>query len=178
MVRPKRRWLAALAGIAVAVPLAAAAPATAHPGHQADDYQVLVFTKTDGERRASIDKGVNAIRGLGAANHFTIDVSQNSTVFTADNLANYRAVVFLNTTGDVLTTPQETAFQQYVTAGGGYVGVHAAAETEPDWTFYRGLVGTGVSGVASTGAAPIEVTDRAHPATEPLARQLTLTEEW
>ena len=24
-------------------------------------------------------------------------------------------------------------------AGGGYVGVHAAAETEPDWAFYRGL---------------------------------------
>ena len=61
-------------------------------------------------------------------------------------------------------------------AGGGYVGGHAAAETEPAWTFYRGLVGTGVSGVASTGAAPIEVADRAHPATEPLARQLTLTE--
>ena len=107
-----------------------------------------------------------------------IDVTQNSTAFTPENLANYQAVVFLNTTGDVLTTPQETAFQQYVTTGGGYVGVHAAAETEPEWTFYRGLVGTGVSGVASTGAAPIEVADRAHPATKPLARQLTLTEEW
>jgi hypothetical protein len=64
-----------------------------------------------------------------------------------------------------------------VTAGSGYNGVHAA-ETEPEWTFYRGLVGTGVSGVASTGAAPNEVTDRAHQATEPLARQLTLTEQW
>jgi hypothetical protein len=37
------------------------------------------------------------------------------------------------------------AVRQYVTAGGGYVGGHAAAETEPGWTFYRGLVGTGHS---------------------------------
>ncbi|MEV6636726.1 ThuA domain-containing protein [Actinoplanes sp. NPDC051470] len=168
-----RRWFPLFAAIVVASPLAVAAPAAAH-----DEYQVLVFTKTDGVRRESIDKGVNAIRTLGAANHFSIDVTQNGTAFTGENLANYRAVVFLNTTGDVLTAPQEQAFQEYVTDGGGYVGVHAAAETEPSWTFYRNLVGTGVAGVASTGAGTVEVTDRVHPATRPLARQLSLAEEW
>ncbi|MET0494031.1 MAG: ThuA domain-containing protein, partial [Actinoplanes sp.] len=177
MARSIRRVLATLAGLALATPFVAA-PAQAHPGHEADDYQVLVFTKTDGVRRDSIDKGVNAIRTLGAANHFTIDVSQNATVFTADNLANYKAVVFLNTTGDVLNPTQENAFAGYVYAGGGYVGVHAAAETEPQWTFYRDLVGTGVTGIASSEPATIDVADRVHPASAPLARQLSLDEEW
>ncbi len=63
------------------------------------------------------------------------------TPFTTANLAQYEAVVFLNTTGDVLNATQQTAFESYIRAGGGYVGVHAAADTEYDWPFYGNLVG-------------------------------------
>ena len=46
-------------------------------------------------------------------------------------LARYDAVVFLNTSGDVLSEAQERAFRTYVEAGHGFVGVHAAAAAEP-----------------------------------------------
>ncbi|MCW6007355.1 ThuA domain-containing protein [Micromonospora sp. CPCC 205371] len=201
MASPIRRWVSVLAAAILTTPLAATAPVSAAPAPSTptdetlvtqengpaalrssvrapETYQVLVFTKTAGVRRDSIDKGVNAIRTLGSANGFTIDVTQNSTAFTDENLANYRAVVFLNTTGDVLSGAQEAAFERYFRGGGGYVGVHAAAETEPDWTFYNTVVGTKVASAAPVSSGLIDVADRAHPSTEPLAREVTLSEEW
>jgi glucose/arabinose dehydrogenase/PKD repeat protein/type 1 glutamine amidotransferase len=141
-------------------------------------FQVLVFTKTAGVRRPSIRDGVQTIRDLARDNGFQVTVTQDAAAFTADNLAQYRAVVFLNTTGNVLNAAQESAFEGYIRAGGGYVGVHAAAETEPDWAFYQGLVGTRVAGATGVSQGNVAVADRAHPSTETVPRTLTLTEEW
>ncbi|MCO1598353.1 ThuA domain-containing protein [Micromonospora sp. RHAY321] len=195
-----RRWFAVAAGLILTIPLTSAVPATAAPTDDApptapaavengpaalrsaarapQTYRVLVFTKTAGERRASITDGVDTIRQLARANDFTVTVSRDAAVFTAAELARYRAVVFLNTTGDVLNSSQEAAFEAYVKAGGGYVGVHAAAETEPDWAFYQDLVGAKVAGASPVVRGVVDVADRAHPATETLPRTLTLTEEW
>jgi type 1 glutamine amidotransferase len=137
-----------------------------------------VFTKTAGVRRPSIQDGVRVIRNLGQANGFTVTVTADAAAFTAGNLATYRAVVFLNTTGDVLNAAQESAFEGYVNAGGGYVGVHAAAETEPDWAFCQNLVGAKVSTASPVSTGTVNVADRAHPSTETVPRTLTLTEEW
>jgi PKD repeat protein/glucose/arabinose dehydrogenase/type 1 glutamine amidotransferase len=194
----RRRWLAGattvLSALALSVPgtPAAAAPP---PGDTAsgaengpaalrsdvrrpDSFRVLVFHKTDGERRASIRDGIATIRDLASAGGFQVTATQDAAAFTAGNLARFRAVVFLNTTGNVLNPAQETAFEGYIRAGGGFVGVHAAAETEPDWAFYQDLVGTEVAGVASVGRGTVAVADRAHPSTETVPRTLTLTEEW
>ena len=143
-----------------------------------ETYQVLVFTKTAGTRRASIQDGVSTIRNLAKNNGFTVTVSQDAGVFTAGNLENYRAVVFLNTTGDILNNAQQAAFEDYVTAGGGYVGVHAAAETEPDWPFYQNLVGAKVASATGVEPGNVDVADRVHPSTETVPKTLTLTEEW
>ncbi|TYB52815.1 ThuA domain-containing protein, partial [Microbispora tritici] len=110
--------------------------------HAADPaYKVLVFSKTAAFRHDSIPTGIQAIRDLGAANNFTVDATEDANAFTSGNLAQYKAVVFLSTTGDVLNATQQTAFQSYVDGGGGYVGVHSAADTEYDWPYYGQLVG-------------------------------------
>ena len=59
-------------------------------------------------------------------------------VFESDD---YDTVVFLSTTGDVLNDAQLAAFEDYIQAGGGYTGIHAAADTEYGWAWYGGLVG-------------------------------------
>ncbi|MPZ82544.1 MAG: carbohydrate-binding protein [Actinophytocola sp.] len=141
-------------------------------------FRVLVFTKTAGERRPSIRDGVETIRDLARDNRFRVTVTQDAAAFTPDNLALFRAVVFLNTTGDVLNAAQESAFEGYIRAGGGYAGVHAAAETEPDWAFYQDLVGTRVTGASAVSRGNVQVADRAHPSTETVPRTVTLTEEW
>jgi type 1 glutamine amidotransferase len=61
--------------------------------------------------------------------------------FNEDTLKNYSAVIFLNTTGDVLNYRQEAAFERYIQAGGGFVGVHSSADTEYDWGWYGRLIG-------------------------------------
>ena len=70
-----------------------------------------------------------------------VDATEDAAAFTDANLARYDVVVWLTTTGDVLTDAQQAAFERYIRAGGGYAGIHAASDTEYDWAWYGGLVG-------------------------------------
>ncbi|GAB3893398.1 hypothetical protein GCM10028803_07470 [Larkinella knui] len=108
---------------------------------QAPQKRLLVFSKTAGFRHTSIPAGQLAIIKLGKENGFAVDTTENAAKFTEANLKRYNAVVFLSTTGDVLNDMQQAAFERYIQAGGGYVGIHAAADTEYDWPWYGKLVG-------------------------------------
>ncbi|GAB2975263.1 hypothetical protein GCM10023080_044960 [Streptomyces pseudoechinosporeus] len=140
--------------------------------------RVLVFSKTAGFRHDSIPDGIAAVKDLGAANGFAVDATEDGAAFTSRNLAKYDAVVFLSTTGDVLNEAQQNAFEGYVRRGGGYVGIHAAADTEYDWAFYGGLVGAYFKSHPAIQPARIEVEDHAHPATSHLAESWNRTDEW
>ncbi|GAA0984454.1 MULTISPECIES: ThuA domain-containing protein [Streptomyces violaceusniger group] len=157
--------------------LPAAASGAAASG-AADDDRVLVFSKTAGFRHDSIPDGIAAIKELGAQSGFAVDATEDGAAFTPDNLARYDAVVFLSTTGDVLDTAQQSAFEGYVRAGGGYVGVHAAADTEYDWPFYGGLAGAYFQSHPAIQRATVDVEDRANPATAHLAPTWERTDEW
>ncbi|HEY3003878.1 MAG TPA: ThuA domain-containing protein, partial [Kribbellaceae bacterium] len=88
------------------------------------------------------------------------------------------AVVFLSTTGDVLDASQQAAFESYIRSGGGFVGVHAAADTEYDWPFYGDLVGAYFASHPLIQAATVQVEDRTHPATSHLDATWRRTDEW
>lgn len=144
-------------------------------------FSVLVFSKTDGPHHASIDAGNTMLRRLGTAHDFQVRVTDDTSTFTADRLAEYDAVVFLNTVGDILTEGQQRAFRTYVEAGGGFVGIHAAAATEPEWTWYETLVGTRTEahpGDSTAQRAIVHVSDPAHPATAPLPTAWPRTDVW
>ncbi|MEW2288868.1 ThuA domain-containing protein [Streptomyces sp. NPDC047841] len=157
----------------------AAAPAASHGTDGTDGAKrVLVFSKTAGFRHDSIPEGVAAVRQLGASGGFTVDATEDAGAFTRSTLRRYDAVVFLSTTGDVLDSAQQAAFEDYVHRGGGYVGVHAAADTEYDWAFYGGLAGAYFQSHPAIQPATVRVEDRAHPATSGLARTWNRTDEW
>ncbi|MFF9216776.1 lectin [Streptomyces viridosporus] len=158
----------------------AAQPAPAPRAAAAADpaYEVLVFSKTAGFRHSSIDDGIAALRELGAAHGFGVDATEDAQAFTTGNLARYEAIVFLSTTGDVLNGAQQTAMEQYIRGGGGYVGVHAAADTEYDWPFYEGLAGALFRSHPAVQRATVEVEDRAHDATAHLGTTWQRTDEW
>ncbi len=111
---------------------------------------VLVFHATKGFEHPSIPDGVAAIKALGAANNFTVEDTVDPAAFTAENLARYKALIFLSTTGDVLPEPaQRAALEGYIKKGGGYLGIHAAADMgalNKDWPWYRDLVGGAFKG--------------------------------
>jgi cytochrome c len=140
-------------------------------------FDVLVFSRTTAFRHDSIDEGIAAIQQLGAANNFSVTATEDPTKFTAANLAQYEAVVFLMTTGDVLDAAQQAAFEQYIAAGHGFVGVHSAADTEYDWPWYGGLVGAYFDSHPAIQQATIKVADRAFPGTAGLPQRWTRTDE-
>ena len=140
--------------------------------------RVLVFSKTAGFRHDSILDGIAAIRGLGAENGFAVDATEDASVFDDTRLAPYAAVVFLCTTGDILDEKQQAAFQRFIEAGGGFVGVHSAADTEYDWAWYGGLMGAYFQGHPAIQPASLVVVDRVHPSTRTLPSRWDRTDEW
>ncbi|HTF20737.1 MAG TPA: ThuA domain-containing protein [Chryseolinea sp.] len=103
--------------------------------------RVLVFSKTKGYRHESIDTGKVVLMQLGRTNGFEVDTTEDASVFNDETLKRYQAVIFLSTTMDVLDVPQQDDFKRYIEAGGGFVGIHAAADTEYEWPWYGRLVG-------------------------------------
>ncbi len=158
-------------------PVAAARGVTAERSVPAD-FSVLVFSRTIGFRHDSIVDGVAAIRTLGARAGFAVDWTEDPGTFTEENLSRYHAVVFLSTTGDVLDRSQEGAFERYVQAGGGYVGIHAAADTEYDWPWYGGLVGVYFKAHPAIQAAVLNVEDYGHLSTASLPESWQRIDEW
>ncbi|MDO0937964.1 ThuA domain-containing protein [Streptomyces sp. DG2A-72] len=151
-------------------------PAASDP--DADAGRVLVFSKTAGFRHDSIPEGVAALKELGASSGYTVDATEDAGAFTPSNLRRYDAVVFLSTTGDVLNGKQQRAFEGYIRHGGGYMGVHAAADTEYDWAFYGGLAGAYFESHPAIQRATVHVEDHAHPATAGLNAIWDRTDEW
>ncbi|MDH5598930.1 MAG: ThuA domain-containing protein, partial [Cyclobacteriaceae bacterium] len=103
--------------------------------------EVLVFIKVNGYDHKSRFVGAEAIKKLGVEHGFTVQITEDAAYFTEDSLKNYSAVVFLNTTLDVLNHYQQADFERYIQAGGGFVGIHSAADTEYHWPWYNKLVG-------------------------------------
>ena len=103
--------------------------------------RVLVFSKTKGYRHESIDAGKGAMIALGKKNGFEVDTTENADLFTEENLKRYQAIIFLSTTMDVLDVVQQADLKRFIEAGGGFVGIHAAADTEYEWPWYGKLVG-------------------------------------
>lgn len=141
-------------------------------------FAVLVFSKTEGFRHDSIPAGATAIRQQGGARGFSVDASEDSNAFTDDSLARYKAVVFLSTTGDILNAAQQAAFERFIRRGGGFVGVHSAADTEYDWPFYGALIGAYFSGHPDIQNATIQIEDQAHPTVSSLPRMWMRRDEW
>jgi type 1 glutamine amidotransferase len=106
-------------------------------------HRVLVYSRTTGFRHASIPLGVATIEQLGSENGFAVEASEDPAVFTDRNLRRFTAVVFLNTTAEVMTPESRKALRRFVLEGGGWAGIHSAADTEYDWPFYTRLLAGG-----------------------------------
>lgn len=140
--------------------------------------RVLVFSKTAGFRHTSIADGLLAIQKLGQDNNFLVDTTTNAAYFIDDSLKNYAAVVFLSTTGNVLNDQQQAAFERFIQAGGGFAGIHAAADTEYDWPWYNRLLGAYFIDHPAQQIAVVVVKDKNHPSTSILPDRWQRYDEW
>ncbi len=106
-----------------------------------ENFRLLIFSKTTGYRHESIGIGKLTFIELGKKNGFDVDTTENADLINEENLKNYRAVVFLNTTQNILDPVQQADFKRFIEAGGGFMGIHAAADTEYEWPWYGDLLG-------------------------------------
>jgi cytochrome c len=175
---PRRAVLAAaIAGLGSAL-VSPAAGVAAGADQAATRYRVLVFSRTADYRHDSIPDAIAAVRSLGDANGFLVNATEDAGVFTDAGLAGYSAVMFLLTSGHILESDQQAAFERYIQAGNGFVGVHSAADTEYDWPWYGGLVGAYFDSHPEVQPAVVDREDASHPSTVALPDRWTRTDEW
>jgi PKD repeat protein/type 1 glutamine amidotransferase len=111
---------------------------------------VLVFHGPAAEQGDPVVTATDTIEGLGEENGFSVDSSSDPAVFTEENLDRYRGVVFLSADGVELSAAQEAAFQDFISDGGGFLGVHDAARAQVDSDWFGDLVGA-----RPVGARPV-----------------------
>ncbi|MFE9622249.1 ThuA domain-containing protein [Streptomyces sp. NPDC006527] len=136
--------------------------------------RLLVYTRTTAYRHDSIPDAVTAVRELGA---YTVDHTEDPAALEAP-LEGYAAVVFLSTSGEVLSPDGRERLARYVEAGGGFAGIHAAACTEYDWPYYGELLGARFARHPALQPGKAVVEDHAHPATRHLPPVWDFTDEW
>jgi len=146
------------------------------------DKGVLIFSKTNGFRHESIEPGIEALKKAGKEKGWDVRATENGAFFNDDYLRRFKVVVFLSTTGDVLTPDQEKAFERFVENGGGYVGIHAASDTEYAWEWYDHMLGTHFRDhplyPEHTPVAEIITDVRDHPTTKHLPAKWRRADEW
>jgi cytochrome c len=156
-----------------------AGPGVAQPGPGALD-NVLVFSRTVGYRHDAIGPGIEAIRRLGTESGFALTATEDPAQFTDATLAGFDVVVFLSTSMDVLDDTQQGALQRFIQAGGGWVGVHAAADTEYGWPWYGQLIGGNAwfKSHPDIQTVTLNVATAAHASTAHLPATFQLQDEW
>ncbi|MEU1539101.1 ThuA domain-containing protein [Actinacidiphila glaucinigra] len=140
--------------------------------------RVLVCTRTTAYRHDSIPDGVRALTELGEEHGIRVDVTERPEDFEGTRLRPYDAVVFLSTSGEVLSTAGRAALAAHHADGAGFMGVHAAACTEYDWPYYGELLGARFTGHPPLQKGTVLVEDAAHPATAHLGGAWKVTDEW
>jgi len=144
----------------------------------AQQFKVLLFTKTAGFHHQSIHEGVDGVRALAARHNFSVDWQEDGAVFNEANLKKFDVVIFLNTTGDILNAEQQTAFEKFIQSGKGWVGIHAAADTEYEWPWYTKLVGMMFNTHPAQQTAYLDVVNSNFPGLERFPKRMLWTDEW
>ena len=108
---------------------------------QQSNPNILVFSKTEAFRHKSIPAGIKFMTELADKNNWNITFSEDSNEFEDENLKQYNVLVFLNTTGDIFNDNQKKALKTYMANGNGFVGIHAASNTEMEWSWFTEMIG-------------------------------------
>ena len=142
---------------------------------------VLVFSKTNEYRHASISNGLKMFSELAQTHQWQLTCTESASLLgNAEFLSAFDVVVFLNPSGTVFTEPQRKIFERVMKTGKGFVGLHAAADCEHDWPWYGKLNGAyfRVHPPAQEGTIIIE--NHNHPAMQPFRtmKSYTTVDEW
>ncbi|SHH34869.1 ThuA domain-containing protein [Wenyingzhuangia marina] len=145
----------------------------------AQQISVLVFSKTAGYRHESIETGIEALKKMAEENKWKITFSEDASIFNNKDLASFNTLLFLNTTGDILNEGQQKAMKKFIESGNGFVGVHAATDTEMEWEWYGEMTGAVFKNHPKIQKATVKLNKKEqHVATIHLKDQEVFLDEW
>jgi type 1 glutamine amidotransferase len=151
---------------------------------QLNEPAILVFSKTNGFREDEAIKVANAaLATIAKSRGWSTFFTENGAVFNPATLGRFKATVWNNTSGDVLTPEQRSAFQSYIENGGGFVGIHGAGgDPHYEWRWYvETLIGAQFKGHPMSPQfqkATVHIEDPSDPATRDLGKDWTRIDEW
>ena len=183
--------LGAVAGTAIARPgdakddvvkkIAAAIPEKA-PATPKKPRKVLLFSKTNGYRHASIPVAVRALTMLGEkTGAFTAVHSEDDAMFEADKLNDFDALIMVNPSKEIFrpkrdpkdvkelkkVQARERRLQEnlvaFVSGGKGLAGVHSATDTYKKWKKYNDMMGGAFDNHPWHEEVPIKNLEPGHP---------------
>jgi type 1 glutamine amidotransferase len=141
---------------------------------------VLVFTKTTGFHHESISSGMKMIHELAQVHHWVVTCTDDASLFEPGFLAGTDVVVFLNPSGNILNDKEREAFLKFIESGKGFVGIHAASDSERDSPWFVNLIGAHFKTHPASQKGTIVIEDTNHPAMKPFAGMKTyeVFDEW
>lgn len=145
---------------------------------QQKQFKVLLVAATNGWRHESVHAGVLAIQQLGIKNFFDVVYYENPRGINDRYLEQFQAIIFLNTTGDILDSAQQKAMEKFIQSGKGFVGIHSASDTEYEWEWYTKLVGRMFRSHPAVQSAKLKVLDNTFPGLQGFANGRIWTDEW
>lgn len=146
--------------------------------------KILVYTRNytpDGKGyvHENIAASVAAIRKIGAEKGIGVDVSDDPTSFTDENLKQYAALVFSNSNNEAFATEaQKEAFKRYIQGGGGFVGIHSASGSQRDWPYFWSVLGGKFVVHPKFQPFTVRVVDSSHVATDGVPAEFEWTDEF
>ena len=147
-------------------------------GLSAQQFRALLVTETAGWHHGSITAGIPALEELAKRHEFVLDRQQDAIPISDKGLENYDVIIMLSTTGDIFNDEEQAAFERFIQSGKGYVGIHAASDTEYDWAWYTRLVGRMFKIHPRNQTAMLDVVDHNFPGLERWPDRLLWTDEW
>ncbi|MFQ5806314.1 MAG: family 16 glycoside hydrolase [Phycisphaerae bacterium] len=120
----------------------AAAPAKATVRPHAP-RKLLVFTLCKGFRHSSVECGAKALEIMGEkTGAYQAVVSDDLSMFAAEQLRQFDAVCFGNTTGELFDDAKlKKSFLAWVKSGEGVIGLHAATDCFYNWPEFGKMMG-------------------------------------
>jgi uncharacterized protein len=155
---------------------------TTTPGPTASNVpiRVLMLTATEGFRHDSIGTAQTVMSMLAASSaEFRVTITEQLSDVSANSLAAYDVLFFALTSGELpFSVEQKAAILSFVNGGGGFIGVHSAADTLYEWPEYERLIGAYFKEHPWTQRATVVVEDQAHPAVTGLGASFSIDEEF
>ncbi len=146
---------------------------------QKTDVNVLVFSKTAAFRHKSIPKGIDFLKEMSSKNNWKTTFTEDSTVFNDSILKSYDVLVFLNTSGNLFDDTQKESLKKYFARGKGFVGIHAASDTEKEWEWYNEMIGATFKSHPKVQPATLLINKNTnHPAISAFKDKEIFKDEW